>query len=494
MVVKKLTQLVCLILFVAACSQLQKTGVERGLSSDKKTEWLPTQSQLQTWFGSCELLHLTDQGFIRLAPTPFLKKHWGWQDLVDLKEISRYRLQDDLDVRSTFHLQMAYATSFQASAVFQKLQDEVTNELGVEGRANVKIDRKALAELALLAHYESRNETPLNTSDRAAADLSPAQKMPNCAVTKWLNKRPDVYLWPVSYAFKHQLARLFSAQSVVRQGLAGVGFSSEEPFTQPEIEQFMVEGELDKEAIYELRALRLATALFERQSLQLMNDIGGWDGNKAEEGKKFVCTDEATTHYALIRFFIQEVGLLNHFVLDADTRFAFRRPPLDISFLDWVDQKANELFGITDHFGVILVHKKTGHRFVIDSWVEDGGVPAHVSRLEDWLVRGETKNVVSIGDPKWDRVLSREFHTFSSDEPSGAQTTEPLRRKTTAGKDAAAELAHRNYTDLLAYLNLLMPPNGESRHNFDPTEPSAKLEIKAFNRYRFVKWPIERSR
>lgn len=350
---------------------------------------------LRTEFGPCELLHFTSEGFLRLAPVSVMVSDWTQADVKGLANYAGFPDERPIDRRSTFHLQLAWSTSFQAQMVYSKLA-RYMSEQKMHSISRVDLERVARNVVAQKSKFAGN-----------PALLKPVH-VP-CAMVKWLSKFPDVFFVPLPRGFVSRLDQLVGESSPARSF----------EVTDAEKEIFTFGGELDLRAIEELRSVRLALALFEKQVPMLREDVGSWEGNVIDTSLEkrtlnFVCTDEATTHYAFIQDYLENRGKLTHFRLDPDMRFAFRRPKVDLpgqgllaKLGEWALNALNNRFGVTDHFGVMLIHKKTGQRFVVDSWVEDGGMPPHIATLDDWLSKNETRNVVSIGNKDFDLALER---------------------------------------------------------------------------------------
>lgn len=338
------------------------------------------QNFLMDQFGTCELRHLTPMGFIRYIKRPelleaFHKMQWEPADLLQIaRDLGRSKSSLG-DERGSFKAQMLGASSFQAAGIYYTLFKHMENN-------NLKqLNSAEIKAWAWKAHLE-QYQRQFPADPRLSSSLkSSYQKMPNCGLIKWFNKKPDIFLAPVSKEARATIAKLFASKSLVRDFRI-----NGKPFTVSEIQNFTASQKLNQGAIYELRALRLASQFYERQFAITFNDIGGWDGNKPDEGFKFVCTDEATTQYSFIKEYLQDTGLLKHFRLSDDGVYAYRKPkikkesPLYETFLNILNEN---VVGISDHFGVKLSYK-LGEIFVLDSWVEHGCLPISHATKNGW--------------------------------------------------------------------------------------------------------------
>jgi len=134
-------------------------------------------------------------------------------------------------------------------------------------------------------------------------------------------------------------------------------------------------GHLTVLEVYELRALRAVSSLFEELSF-LRDDVGGWGGNFYGHlmpahltGKQTICHEEAFTHYSFLKV-IEGNSLLKHF----------------------------KVFGTVVrslHEAVLLQNKRTNLFYVYDSWFLAGGEPANIVSLDDWNNRNDSNNVVT---------------------------------------------------------------------------------------------------
>jgi hypothetical protein len=121
----------------------------------------------------------------------------------------------------------------------------------------------------------------------------------------------------------------------------------------------------------ELKAIVNAGVLFEQNTF-LKDDIGGWLGNfrrSMKNGTRLTrCGSEAIT-YELFISALEAAGLLKFTGVHTDgTVIRTGR--------------------FTAHQAVLLVGKQTSELYVFDSWLADGGEPAHVVKKSDWY-RGD---------------------------------------------------------------------------------------------------------
>ncbi len=156
----------------------------------------------------------------------------------------------------------------------------------------------------------------------------------------------------------------------------------------------LLTGRLTREEIGELRNLRAATQYFE-QSTDLKDDYGGWTGNILSENYPEVlgwmqdtsgltfpravrnlnygqtnCLEEAHTYSNFLQQ-IEAHGLLQYFA------------PTGI--IRKVSQHGLGDYWQTVHAGVLLTRRANGDSYVLDSWVDGGGTPAHIVRAREWL-------------------------------------------------------------------------------------------------------------
>ncbi len=319
-----------------------------GSTADERSPFDPLFERLSL----CEIYHLTPGGYLLLAPSIFLFDVWPLQAVDILARDARRRPPFKIDLRSTVHLQLASASSYQAAAAFRALATFM-RETGYDA-----VSRISLAQAAQTA-YRARLAS---------------EGYEDCFIIKWGNRYPDVFAQPLRKTTWRAIAALFETDAARRFAL-----------TEHE-RRFVDSGYLTEDEIVELRGIRIAAYIFENEFDTLKRDRGGFDGNM--DHQPLVCTDEATTMWFLIRR-LEKLGHLRFFSTQHG-RFVHRTPNLVLP---------------TDHFGVLLLNRRNGAYLVVDSWVEDGGLPPHISRIEDWFDRGERRSVVSIGDPALDKAL-----------------------------------------------------------------------------------------
>lgn len=135
---------------------------------------------------------------------------------------------------------------------------------------------------------------------------------------------------------------------------------------------------LNIEELLELRSIRKATSIFEN-STYLKNDLAGslWNNVKSEllGGKQQVCVDEAETFMLFIRT-LKRRGLIKHF------------------FSTGLIYRENRLLG--GHVATVLMNLRTEEYFVLDSWHEAGGKPAHITTYMDWLSSNDFNDAVEV--------------------------------------------------------------------------------------------------
>ena len=330
---------------------LWASAVPQPAQADQASTFAPFFDRLTV----CQLFHLTPQGYLRVADSRFFTRRWDVGAVEDLTRDARLRPPFQIDLRSTVHLQLAHASSYQAATTYAALAGFMQEEgIGDTLRSG------------LLAAATDAYATRLEREGYAG-----------CFVIKWGNRYPDFVAQPMRQAAWDAIIALFQPDS-------GVGDFPLTDREQAEIDS----GGLTRAEIVELRALRVAAYLFENEFALLRDDKGGFSGNL--EDAPLVCTDEATTLWFLLDR-LQRDGLMTHFVTQ-DGRFVHRRPTLILP---------------SDHFGVLIGSRRSGEFYAIDSWVEDGGLPPHIALIEDWFDLKERRSIVSIGDPVLDDALSQ---------------------------------------------------------------------------------------
>ncbi len=144
-------------------------------------------------------------------------------------------------------------------------------------------------------------------------------------------------------------------------------------------EESMEEHGLLLDEIREMRAIRIASGLFEEATF-LKDDTGGWLGNTlryVQPSKKHtVCTEEAIT-FNLFMKTLNRRGLLKHF------------SPYGVT------TKARE------HDATVIMSKRQvnkhgiNEKYILDSWHHDGGYSAHLTTFNDWIADNYFDDVVS---------------------------------------------------------------------------------------------------
>lgn len=304
----------------------------------------------------CQLFHLTERGYVRVAPTRFYVVSWSTKTVREMAAEARTRRVFGISARSTIHLQIAGGSSLQASTAFAALADFM-RATGIE-----RLDRATFLQAATVAYQAAL--------ERGAYHA--------CFVMKWGNKRPDFFAQPIRRSTWEAIRAVFAP-----------GGANRFPFTASE-EAMVASGRLNRLEVLELRAIRIAAYILENSFATLKGDTGGWLGNL--ESDAIVCTDEATTFWYFVEM-LREDGLIQHFE-SRDYRFVHRAAR---SFPFYLLP--------TDHFGVLLRQNRTGNYIVFDSWVEDGGVPPRISLIDDWIGKRDYIALVSIGDARLDVAL-----------------------------------------------------------------------------------------
>lgn len=341
-------------------------GVTRAVAGPLSVETLAET------FEPCELLHLTRRGYP------------GWRGAEARPEVVTRRslqaladhaatLSPSLSERGSFPLQQGAASSIQAAQVYRRLA--------------------VLLDDAGLAFNEGYGFNDVEAMAEAAHDrLRAARGIHACVTFKWANKRPDMFMQPLFEVDFQRIAALFSPAAFERQ------------------RDWPRDPDLTAREAFELRATRLATFYFELLFDVVGKDTGDFFGNLH---KRFtattVCTDEATISQGFLADTLIAEGLLTKFELIRPSRYAHRRPPMGIPFAEALSP-INDIGQLTDHFAPILVRKGDGLLLVVDSWVEDGGLPSHIARLGPWSDQRENENVVSLTarrDHVVDRLMDR---------------------------------------------------------------------------------------
>lgn len=325
-----------------------------------------TAARFAPFFASlrpCQIYQLGSSGYLRVTPSRFYISQWSVETLREMARDARRRPYLRLDLRSTVQLQLSRASSFQAGTTYDALADFLE-------RAGIKTIERAPFIRAADAAY------------RAALA---AEGFASCFVFKWGNRHPDFFAQPMRLATWRAIERLF-----VEGGAAQFPLNAVE-------EGLVADGTLDVDEVAELRNIRIAVYLFEREFAVLAADLGGFGGNLEDD--PIVCTDETTTMWFFVERLAQ-AGWLTKFT-SQDGRFVWRRP--------------TEILP-TDHFGLLLRNRRTGAYFALDSWVEDGGVPPHIASVDDWFDLRERRSVVSIGDALLDDALAEGRVTHADED------------------------------------------------------------------------------
>ncbi len=131
----------------------------------------------------------------------------------------------------------------------------------------------------------------------------------------------------------------------------------------------------------ELNSLRIVTKIFE-DNTYLKDDWGGWKGNFVKTmlgGTRLSrCGNETETYVQFVSA-LQDQGLLKSISLNDEYQDTLRGKGLD---------------GKASHQAVLLVGLLTKKRFVLDSWLENGGEMAHILNQTDWANENDDADVV----------------------------------------------------------------------------------------------------
>lgn len=125
---------------------------------------------------------------------------------------------------------------------------------------------------------------------------------------------------------------------------------------------------LTTEELKELGGLAKATKEFGQQS-PLQGDWGGWKGNLVTElipvrESEANCLADALTLRGFLRY-LTKTGRMKNFTVEED--FPYRK-----ATFSW-------------HTATVLRSKRTGARFVFDSWIDGFGQRPRIYRFEDWI-------------------------------------------------------------------------------------------------------------
>ncbi len=235
---------------------------------------------------------------------------------------------------------------------------------------------KGLTELSILMTRENKYAVSM-TEVREAADARLVNELTGerarCyrifTYTPWSFKARTV---GVTESQQVQITELFDrAHDAVR----AAHFLNDAPLSTGEL-QLLNAQRLTPAELMELRALRRATGLLEKMT-PLRGDVGGWMGNMLNEiiplkKNQMNCVAETETFIDFARSLIDQ-NLLRHFSVE--------RLPAYRSLI------------VAYHIAVQLRNKRTNQIFVLDSWHEHAGQPAHITTLEDWLQRNDDHDV-----------------------------------------------------------------------------------------------------
>lgn len=320
-----------------------------------------TASELARAIPACGLLHLTDDGYAGLrgqGDRPEIVTR------VSLRAFgaSALRRSTPLGLRNSLPLQWGAASSIEAERSYHALAE-------------------AMRAAGFAPHEGYRWADISRLAAEAHRDAMARDGIGRCILFKWGNKQPDIFFQPLPVDELSRIRALFSDTSFARFRIAFAGR------TWPH-------GLTDREA-FELWALRLASFRFELNVRMLDRDRGGFSGNARGIIGGTVCTDEATIHEAFLRQVIFADGLMPSFALLSPAQFAQRRPQTRLTgVMGAILRRANNVYELTDHFAPVLVRKRAPLTLVLDSWVEDGGLPPHIATYDDWMDKREYRNLV----------------------------------------------------------------------------------------------------
>lgn len=158
------------------------------------------------------------------------------------------------------------------------------------------------------------------------------------------------------------------------------------PLSQEE-KNLLLNKTLTLEEIYELRSIRKATEIFEKNTVLKYDKAGGFFSNISGEVRgdfQQNCSTEASTYIRFLEV-LRNRGLLKHFKV-------FSRITIHPEF------KKDPSRG--GHVAVRMNTRK-GKAFILDSWFEPGGSAAHILSLEEWkklslAKKNDFKDVVKI--------------------------------------------------------------------------------------------------
>lgn len=347
-----------------------------------RADILPDARALAARFTACELLHLTDAGYWGPSGRGTRPPVLTLSALAALTEEARTagpRLVD----RDARAIHLGHASSIQAARVYARLGDMLRRN-GLRAGQGVGTDALAARAAQAAALVRARDDVAL------------------CVDLKWANKRPDWMLIPVPRAQMDAVRALFAPDRFHAQ--------------LPGLRALAARTGLSPRTLFEMRALRLALFQVELGQGALGRDRGDFIGNLTQQtSRATVCTDEATITAGIVQRVLIDTGLVRSLTLLDGGAFAHRRPPPRAAspVLRRALTGLNNRFGLTDHFAPILRDRGSGRLFVLDSWVEDGGLPPHIAPLDRWHDRGEADNIVPLAlaaDDGWiDALLDRKL-------------------------------------------------------------------------------------
>ncbi|MBV0912361.1 hypothetical protein [Anianabacter salinae] len=322
-----------------------------------------TVADLADAFPACALLHLTEDGY------PGLRGRSERPPIVTRLSLRAYadaalHRPPVLHLRNSLPLHWSGASSIEAERVYRRLE-RLMQDKGFAANEGYRF-----ADVAAMA--------------RAAYALRAARDgVGRCVTIKWGNKQPDLFFAPLPASELQRIRGLFSDTAFAR-------FRAEFAGRRWPL------GLSDREA-FEVQALRLASFRFELNFEMLDRDRGDFAGNTQGIVGGTVCTDEAAIQEGFLRQVILADGLLTRFRLKAPAQFAQRRPQTRHGgALGAALRRINDVYELTDHFAPVLVGTQRPVTLVLDSWVEDGGLPPHIATYDDWMAKREYVNLVPL--------------------------------------------------------------------------------------------------
>lgn len=325
-------------------------------TQEEGTDYSPEfWSGLSAAFPRCELLHLSSDGLVgylikggyeQLQPG-FYSKNFGdhrnrlhyWMWKIDPK-------QDGLTANLADHREPPFTS---AAPGVRSMLLKLAN---MQARANLPILN--LRSVSQWADKELLNRQGQGLGECYYVFLKPGA--PNAG------EAHEPLIQEIPQAVQASIERVFQERESLH-------------FTYEESEH-LINGSLVPDEVRELRALKAATEIFEKNTV-LVRDVGGWTGNSPFQGDIATrCTEETATYRAFMRRLAKK-GLLQHF-----------EP------MDFVIVRSTWVLDVDAHEANIIANVRTKQLLVVDSWLDDGGQPARILMVTNWLAKKDGTQVV----------------------------------------------------------------------------------------------------